>query len=43
MIKLLEGVRVLERAALFKGDQTDRLLADMGLDVIKVEAPGTGD
>jgi crotonobetainyl-CoA:carnitine CoA-transferase CaiB-like acyl-CoA transferase len=43
VIRLLEGVRVLECAVLFNGDQTGRLLADMGADVIKVEAPGTGD
>lgn len=43
MIKLLAGVRVLECAVLFNGDQTGRLLGDMGADVIKVEAPGTGD
>jgi crotonobetainyl-CoA:carnitine CoA-transferase CaiB-like acyl-CoA transferase len=43
MIKLLEGVRVLECAVLFNGDQTGRLLADMGADVIKVESPGFGD
>jgi crotonobetainyl-CoA:carnitine CoA-transferase CaiB-like acyl-CoA transferase len=43
MIKLLEGVRVVECAVLFNGDQTGRLLGDMGADVIKIEAPGTGD
>jgi crotonobetainyl-CoA:carnitine CoA-transferase CaiB-like acyl-CoA transferase len=43
MIKLLEGVRVLECAVLFNGDQTGRILADLGADVIKVEAPGVGD
>ncbi|MET7770865.1 CoA transferase [Nocardia sp. NPDC005366] len=43
MIKLLEGVRVVECAVLFNGDQTGRLLADLGADVIKVEAPGVGD
>lgn len=43
MIKLLEGVRVLECAVLFNGDQTGRLLGDLGADVIKVEAPGVGD
>jgi crotonobetainyl-CoA:carnitine CoA-transferase CaiB-like acyl-CoA transferase len=43
MIRLLEGVRVLECAVLFNGDQTGRLLGDMGADVIKVEAPGVGD
>src|ERR1700748_695499 len=40
---LLEGVRVLECAVLFNGDQTGRILADLGADVIKVEAPGVGD
>jgi crotonobetainyl-CoA:carnitine CoA-transferase CaiB-like acyl-CoA transferase len=43
MIKLLDGVRVVECAVLFNGDTTGRLLGDMGADVIKVEAPGTGD
>jgi crotonobetainyl-CoA:carnitine CoA-transferase CaiB-like acyl-CoA transferase len=43
MIELLAGVRVVECAILFNGDQTGRLLADMGADVIKVESPGTGD
>ena len=43
MIKLLEGVRVVECAVLFNGDQTGRHLADLGADVIKVEAPGVGD
>jgi crotonobetainyl-CoA:carnitine CoA-transferase CaiB-like acyl-CoA transferase len=43
MIKLLEGVRVLECAVLFNGDQTGRILADLGADVIKVESPGVGD
>lgn len=43
MIKLLDGVRVVECAVLFNGDQTSRLLGDLGADVIKVEAPGVGD
>lgn len=44
MLKLLEGVRVIECAVLFNGDQTGRLLADMGADVIKVESTrGGGD
>ena len=43
MIRLLEGVRVLECAVLFNGDQTGRILADLGADVIKVESPGVGD
>jgi len=43
MIKLFEGVRVLECAMLPTGDQTSRLLGDLGADVIKIERPGTGD
>lgn len=43
MIRLLEGIRVVECAVLFNGDQTGRLLADLGADVIKVESPGVGD
>ncbi len=43
MIRLLEGVRVVECAVLFNGDQTGRLLGDLGANVIKVEAPGVGD
>jgi crotonobetainyl-CoA:carnitine CoA-transferase CaiB-like acyl-CoA transferase len=43
VIELLKGVRVIECAVLFNGDQTGRHLADLGADVIKVEAPGTGD
>jgi formyl-CoA transferase len=43
LIELLRGVRVLECAVLFNGDQTGRLLGDLGADVIKVESPGIGD
>jgi crotonobetainyl-CoA:carnitine CoA-transferase CaiB-like acyl-CoA transferase len=43
VIELLKGVRVIECAVLFNGDQTGRHLADLGADVIKVEAPGVGD
>ncbi|UIX29359.1 CaiB/BaiF CoA transferase family protein [Streptomyces sp. GQFP] len=43
MIRLLEGIRVLECAMLPTGDQTSRLLGDLGADVIKIERPGTGD
>jgi len=43
MIELLKGVRVVECAVLFNGDQTGRILGDLGADVIKVEAPGVGD
>ncbi|WP_084531922.1 CaiB/BaiF CoA transferase family protein [Nocardia miyunensis] len=43
MIRLLAGIRVLECAMLPTGDQTSRLLGDLGADVIKIERPGTGD
>lgn len=43
MIKLLEGVRVIECAMLPTGDNTSKLLGDLGADVIKVERPGYGD
>jgi formyl-CoA transferase len=43
VIELLRGVRVVECAVLFNGDLTGRILGDLGADVIKVEAPGTGD
>lgn len=43
MIKLLKGVRVLECAMLPTGDNTSRLLGDLGADVIKIERPGHGD
>jgi crotonobetainyl-CoA:carnitine CoA-transferase CaiB-like acyl-CoA transferase len=43
MLTLLEGVRVLECAVLFNGDHTGRILADLGADVIKIEAPPVGD
>jgi formyl-CoA transferase len=43
MIRLLEGVRVLECAVLPTGDQTSRLFGDLGADVIKIERPGEGD
>jgi len=36
----LEGIRVLEVGSLIAGPFAGRLLADMGADVIKVEAPG---
>jgi crotonobetainyl-CoA:carnitine CoA-transferase CaiB-like acyl-CoA transferase len=43
VIKLLEGVRVLESAVLFTGDHLGTLLGDLGADVIKVERPPAGD
>jgi formyl-CoA transferase len=43
MSDLLAGVRVIEAAVLLNGDTVGMLLADLGADVIKVEAPRTGD
>jgi len=43
VIELLKGVRVIECAVLFNGDQPGRHLADLGADVIKVEALEVGD
>lgn len=43
MIKLLEGVRVVECAVLPTGDTTGRLFGDLGAEVIKIEQPGVGD
>jgi len=43
MITLLKGLRVIECAWLPTGDNTSRLLGDLGADVIKIERPGHGD
>ena len=43
MSDLLSGVRVLESAVLLNGDALGMLLGDLGADVIKVEAPPSGD
>ncbi|HWF53189.1 MAG TPA: CoA transferase [Solirubrobacteraceae bacterium] len=39
----LTGIRVVEFGQLLAGPYTGTLLGDFGADVIKVEAPGTGD
>jgi len=43
MIRLLNGVRVVECAALLCGPTLSSFLADLGADVIKVESPPLGD
>ena len=43
MIKVLQGVRVVEHGTFITGPAASMLLADLGADVVKVELPGTGD
>lgn len=43
MIKVLEGLRVLEMGTFITGPAAAMLLADMGADVVKIERPKTGD
>jgi crotonobetainyl-CoA:carnitine CoA-transferase CaiB-like acyl-CoA transferase len=43
VIRVLDGVRVLEHGTFITGPAAGMLLADLGADVVKVELPGTGD
>ena len=43
LLKALAGVRVIEQGTFITGPCAAMMLADLGADVIKVEAPGTGD
>ena len=43
MIKVLDGVRVLEMGTFITGPAAAMFLADMGADVVKIERPRTGD
>ena len=43
MVKVLEGLRVLEMGTFITGPAAAMFLADMGADVVKIEQPKTGD
>src|SRR5690606_38257939 len=43
MIKVLDGIRVLEQGTFITGPAAGMLLGDLGADVVKIEQPGTGD
>jgi len=43
MLKILQGIRVIDQGTYITGPATGMLLADLGAEVIKVEQPVTGD
>lgn len=43
MLRVLDGVRVVEQGTFITGPAAGMMLADLGADVIKVEQPGSGD
>jgi len=43
MIKVLQGLKVVEQGTFITGPACGMLLGDLGADVVKVEMPGTGD
>jgi len=43
MIKVLDGIKVIDQGTFITGPATGMLLADLGAEVIKVEQPGKGD
>ena len=43
MIKVLQGLKVVEQGTFITGPACGMLLGDLGADVIKVEVPNTGD
>lgn len=43
MLRVLEGVKVIEQGTFITGPAAGMMLADLGADVIKIEQPGTGD
>jgi crotonobetainyl-CoA:carnitine CoA-transferase CaiB-like acyl-CoA transferase len=43
MIKVLQGLKVVEQGTFITGPAAGMLLGDLGADVIKVEVPNTGD
>ena len=41
--KVLQGLKVIEQGTFITGPACGMLLGDLGADVVKVEAPNTGD